>query len=257
MVIYGNRGAALASGVCLAILLSSAACAHDIWLTEGKGAEGHVVQVDFGDLSAREMPDVKKLATVDLITPSGRTDLRRPQPKADKAFDHPILVTGPFSAPNGSVVIASYDNGFWVTAPGDRLERNASALLIPNGTGKHWTVKYAKLLLGPGSYTKILGVRLELVAMKDPFSNPGSTLPVKLLLNGKPCPDADIVYTDGFAPLSDKDRPIVKTGADGVAQVPFHKGLELLTTDLNADPLDSTLSEKDHIYASLTFQTAK
>lgn len=166
-------------------------------------------------------------------------------------------MTSPFSAPSDSVVAASYDNGFWVTAPGDRLERNASALLIPNGTGKHWTVKYAKLLLGPGSYSKVLSARLELVAMKDPFSNPGSTLPVKLLLNGKAYPGADITYTDGLEPLSDKDQPSVKTGADGVAQVPFHKGLELLTTDLNADPLDPTLSEKDHIYASLTFQTPK
>lgn len=257
MTIYGVRATALAGGVSLAILLSSAACAHNIWLTKGKGAEGRVVQVDFGDLSAREMPDVKKLATLDLITPSGKTDLRSPQLTASKAFGHPILMTKPFSAPSDSVVTASYDNGFWVAAPGDKQERNVSALLIPNGTGKHWTIKYAKLLLGPGSYTKILGVRLELVAMKDPFTNPGSTLPVKLLLNGRPYSGADIAYTDGLEPLSEKDQPIVKTGPDGVAQVPFHTGLELLTTDLNADPLDSMLSEKDHIYASLTFQTSK
>jgi len=50
-----------------------------------------------------------------------------------------------------------------------------------------WTVKWGKMLLGAGSNDKVLGTRLELVALKDPFTaRPGTTIPVKLLYDGKP-----------------------------------------------------------------------
>jgi nickel transport protein len=169
-----------------------------------------------------------------------------------------VLSTRPFSAPAGAVVAVSYDNGFWIKLPGDKLETNASKIMAPKGTAAHMTVKYGKLLLGAGGYRTVVGSRLELVALKDPFAlAAGQTLPVRLQLNGKPVPGAEIAYTDGLQPIPDAKQPTVKTDADGVAQVPApRKGASLLTTDIETAPAHPALAEQDHIYASLAFDTS-
>ena len=122
-----------------------------------------------------------------------------------------------------------------------------------------WTIKWGKMLLGAGSNDKVLGTRLELVALKDPFTaRPGTTIPVKLLYDGKPFAGADIAYTNGLKPLPDSQQPTVKTGADGVAQIPVGKsGPVLLTTDVMTQPAHAALATADHLYASLAYNTAQ
>jgi len=50
----------------------------------------------------------------------------------------------------------------------------------------------------------------------------------------------------------------VKTGADGVAQIPVGKsGPVLLTTDVMTQPAHAALATADHLYASLAYNTAQ
>jgi uncharacterized GH25 family protein len=242
------------SGLSPTVLLPATASAHDIWLVKGVGG---AIEVDYGDLAERLPPVATRLVSLTLISDSGKTDLRATKLQPSVANGYPILLTKPIEAEPGSVVEASYDNGFFIVIPGDKSTTNTSPLMVPNGTGKKWIAKYSKLLLGPESYKKVLGARLELVALKDPFANLGDTLPVKLLYNGKPYSGAEIAYTDGLQPLSDKDQPKVKTGPDGVAMVPFRKGRTLLTAELNVEPLHPPLANVDNLYVALTFETPK
>jgi uncharacterized GH25 family protein len=242
------------SGLSSTVLLLSAASAHDIWLVKGAGG---AIEVDYGDLTERLPPVAARLVSLTLVSDSGKTDLRATKPQPGVANGYPVLLTKPIEAEPGSVVEVSNDNGFYIVIPGDKSTTNTSPLMVPNGTGKKWIAKYAKLLLGPDSYKKVLGARVELVALKDPFTNPGDTLPVKLLYNGKPYSGAEIAYTDGLEPLSDKDQPKVKTGPDGVAMVPFREGRMLLTAELNVDPMHPPLADVDNLYVALTFETPK
>lgn len=252
------RAGLLAAAGAVTLTGASPAFGHDIWLTADKVRGRYTAQVDFADLADRELADFRKIVSLDLVTPTGSMDLRHPL-TAGQLMGKPVLKTRSFIAPAGSVLAVSYDNGFWMKLSDDPNETNTSKLMVAGGTSPHWTVKYGKLLLGPGSFGRTLGTRLEIVALRDPYTLPRSgKLPVRLLLNGKPYPGADIAYTDGLVPLPDEKQPTVKTNSDGVAEIPVTRvGPVLLTTDLNTKPLHPALADVDHIFASLSYDTSK
>ncbi len=108
--------------------------------------------------------------SLELIDADGhRHDLRHPLREGSR-LGHPVLQTQPFAASSGSVLAVSYDNGFWLKIPGDAKETNTATLMVPRGTASHWTVKYSKALLGPGSFNHRVHSRLELSALADPFT---------------------------------------------------------------------------------------
>jgi nickel transport protein len=244
------------SAVAGASLLSAPApvCAHDIWLTADKSGETRTAQVNFGDTDDRSQADVRRIVTLELIDANGHRDLRHPLKEASR-LGRPVLETQSFKAPANALLAVSYDNGFWLKIPGDMKETNVVSLMVPNGVSRHWTVKYSKILLGPGSFSGRVHSRLELSALEDPFTVPaGSNLHVKLELDGKPVAGARVAYGDGIQPIPDAKMPSVKTGTDGVAQIPLaRRGSYLLTTDPEVAPMHPALAEKDHVFASLTF----
>ncbi|MBA3895865.1 MAG: DUF4198 domain-containing protein [Sphingomonadaceae bacterium] len=254
-----RRRLLLACGLatCAASLPLSPLDAHDIWIVSNAPGTETSAEIVFGDLIGPSLADVKRIVSFDLVTTAGRTDLR-PLLAEAKSNGHPVLKTKPFAAVPGALVAVTYDNGFWVRLPQDKLETNTNPLLAPNAEDPHWTVKWGKELLGPGAYRMLLNTRLELIAMKDPFSaKAGSKLPVKVMLDGKPLAGADIAYTDGIEPLPDPKQPVAKSGADGIAQVPVPRaGPVLLTTDLMAPAAHPSLAKQDHLYASIAYDTS-
>lgn len=251
---------ARAAAVCGLLLWTagSAAFAHDIWLTAGGTNERELAQVNFGDTDNRQMPDEERIISLRIISPGGETDLRTGL-SAAKRLDQPVLVTRPFHAPAGSVLAVSYDNGFWVKIPGDSKQTNTSTLMVPKGTESHWTVKYGKTLLGPGSWRRVLHTRLELIALKDPFKLPaGGRLPVRLELDGRPLAGAKVVFGDGIQPIPDDRMPAMTTGSDGIVEIPLRRrGPYLITTDPEVPPAFPALARHDHLYASLAFDLSK
>jgi uncharacterized GH25 family protein len=237
---------------------TGAAQAHNVWMTTTTSGGQTTAQVLYGDVIGPELADLKKIVSLDLVSPTGKVDLRAGLAKAS-ARGFPILKTGAFRAAKGGVLAVAYDNGFWVRLPGDKLETNTSPLMAPGAAEPHWTVKYGKMLLGPGSHGHILHTRLELVPLRDPYLTAiGGTAPVRLELDGKPFSGAKIAYTDGLKAIPDEKQPTLTTGADGVIQLPIdHKGAYLLTVDINAPPKHASLAAKDHLYASLAFDTSR
>lgn len=252
-----SKSAQLMSVAALA-LAASPAIAHDVWLTVDQHAGQMNAQINNGDTDRREIPDRNRVVTLDLMTGARDVDLRKPLVIGQR-YGQPVLETGPFIASQGGLLSITYDNGFWIDSPKDKSEINSTRWMVPGGTSQHWTVKYGKLLLGPGAFANILHTRLEIVPLKDPFTlRPGQKLPVRLVLSGKPVSGVKIAYGDGVTPIPDERMPFATTGGDGVAEIPLaRKGAYLLTTDYQAYPLRSDLAEYDHLYASLTFDTSK
>ena len=236
----------------------SAAFAHDIWLTADGTPEREEAQVNFGDTDNRQMPDTERIVSLQIVSTGGETDLRTGL-SAAKRMGQPVLVTRPFHAPAGSVLAVSYDNGFWVKIPGDLKQTNTSILMVLKGTESHWTVKYGKTLLGPGSWRRVLHTRLELIALKDPFKLPaGGNLPVRLELDGRPLAGAKVVFGDGIQPIPDDRMPAMTTGSDGIVEIPLRRrGPYLITTDPEVPPALPALARQDHLYGSLAFDLSK
>ena len=248
----------LAVGVGCLMGLAATVGAHDIWLTTEQAGEARKAQVNFGDTDDRSLPDHARIVSLELVGSGGKQDLRHPLTETAR-LGKPVLETQSFKSAAGAVLAVSYDNGFWLKIPGDKKETNTAVLMVPNGEAAHWTVKYSKILLGPGSFSTRVHSRLELSALEDPFSAAaGGTLPVKLELDGKPLAGARVAYGDGIQPIPDAQMPAVKTGADGIARIPLtRKGPYLLTTDPEVAPQYPALAKRDHLFASLTFDLTK
>lgn len=246
-----NGGLAL---LCFAPMLSVAAHAHDIWVTTEKKGDQRIALVNFGDVDKRELAELKKIVTLDLVTAAGATDLRKPLNAGDRK-GAPVYETGAFAPVVGGVLAVSYDNGFWLTRPNDQKETNTSTLMEPKGLDPHWTVKYGKMLLGPGSSGQLANQRGEFVVMKDPFKlKVGEKLPVRLVIDGKPVAGTRVRYSDGVEPLAAEKVPFVKTDKDGMAEIPLErKGPYLIATDPTVAPSAPTLSTGDHVYVALSF----
>jgi uncharacterized GH25 family protein len=244
---------------CAAAMVAAPAFAHDIWTTVDKKPGGKVVaDVGYGDRDDRALPDLEKMVVMDAITPSGVIHLRRPL-KATTRLGHPVIETPPFSIQPGSVIAISYDNGFWERMPGDKGQTNTTELMVPGGTDPHWTVKYSKMLYGAGAYKQVLHQRMELTALKDPFTlKKGDLLPVRVEYEGKPVAGIEVQYEDGISPVPDAKSPKVKTGADGVAMIPMQRvGPYLLVVDANEPAVDKRFAKYDHVFSSMSFDLTK
>lgn len=243
---------------CVAFLAAPAAFAHDIWVTTDKHADQYKAQINFGDVDKRELVDLKKIVTLDLVTASGSTDLRRPMTEGQR-LGAPIMETAPFKAAPDAVIAVSYDNGFWLTRPNDQKETNTSPLMEPKGLDPHWTVKYGKTLLGPGSSAQMTHARGEFVLLKDPYTLAvGQKLPVRLVIDGKPVAGTRVRYSDGIEPLSAEKVPFVKTDKDGMAEIPLErKGAYMIASDPTVPPTHPALSSGDHVFVALSFDLAQ
>lgn len=238
--------------------VSAPANAHNIWLTTSGAGADRTAQVVYGDVIGPELADKNRVVAITLVSDAAPRDLRAGIVKGTD-HGHPVLATKPFDAPANAVLAVSYDNGFWSKLPGETRETNTSSLMVPGVKEAHWTVKFGKRLLGPGAFARRTDARLELVPLEDPYTiKTGGALKVRLLLEGKPVDRAKINYTDGLEAIADDKQPVATTDKTGVASIPMpRKGAYLFTVDVDAPAKHPALAEHDHLYASLSFDTAE
>ena len=204
--------------------------AHDLWLTSTPSGKQLVATIFFGETNRRDLPIVQRLAFVDVIDDKGTVSLRNGAFTEQKANNS--LLTAPFDPPRSNAVLsASYDNGYWLSTP--EGSRNVSRRLFPQGSNTRWVAKFAKTLMGPGAYTRVLGQELELVALEDPFTlATGKTLRVRVQLRGKPVTDASVRILDGVTVMDPKNAKSVPTDSSGIATVPLdRRGLYVLAVE--------------------------
>jgi uncharacterized GH25 family protein len=242
---------ALLLGVCAAGFAANLA-AHDLWLTSAPSGTQLVATIFFGETNRRDLPIVQRLAYVDVIDDKGTVSLRSGTLTEQKADNS--LLTQPFDRPGpNAVMAASYDNGYWLNTPAG--SRNVSRRILPQGTNTRWVAKFAKTLMGPGAYTRVLGQELELVALEDPFKlSIGKTLQVRVQLRGNPVTDAKVRILDGVTVMDPKDAKSVPTDAAGVAKVPLdRRGLYVLAVEYVTPAVPPALADRDEINSTLVF----
>jgi uncharacterized GH25 family protein len=226
--------------------------AHDLWLTSAPSGTQLAATIFFGETNRRDLPVVQRLANVDVIEDKGTVSLRGGTFTEQKANNS--LLTSPFDQPGaGAVLAASYDNGYWLNTP--EGARNVSRRLIPQGSNTRWVAKFAKTLMGPGAYTRVLGQELELVALEDPFTLAGGkSLQVRVQLRGKPVTDAKVRILDGVTVMDPKDARSVPTDASGVATVPLdRRGLYVLAVEYVTAAVSPGLADREEFNSTLAF----
>lgn len=219
------------------------AIAHDAWLQQKTGqlilAYGHGAKLD-----AYDPQKVKEAEAVDCKGESVPVEIVKKKDGVSIA-----------SKGTAATVTVLFDGGYGVkTTDGWKKMTKRKA------QGKFTIVqafksrKYAKALLTRcETFSKPLGLSFEIVPEKDPFAiKPGETLPIKVLLDGKPLAGATIKSGDADR-SKDKEKP--KTDKDGKARVPIAKaGPQLIVakykTPLKGDPDADVLS----LSTSLTFE---
>jgi nickel transport protein len=226
--------------------------AHDLWLTSAPSGSQLVETIFFGETNRRDLPIVQRLAYVDVIGDKGTVSLRN-GPFTEQKMNNSLL-TPPFDPPGANAVLAaSYDNGYWLTTP--EGSRNVSRRLIPQGSNARWVAKFAKTLMGPGAYSRVIGQELELVALEDPFKlAAGKMLRVRVQLRGKPVTDAKVRILDGVTVMDPKDAKSVPADASGVATVPLdRRGLYVLAVEYIAPEISPGLADHDEFNSTLVF----
>jgi nickel transport protein len=237
----------LKSALALALASASIAQAHDIvlvpeanqlrvryghpqdWLSVDKSRLIEL-QVLRGDAAPADAQAALKTQGIDLVAPKAKLG----------------------GAQGAWLATARYDNGLWSElqpgADGKSEWRNASGLMVPNPKSTSLSVKFAKAYAGSAADTvafrRRAGHLLEIVPQKNPLAlRPGETLPVLVLFNGKPLPNAGIEVGDMVTKLDEDKIKRYTTGADGIAQLPLRaKGVHMFGVDVER-PNDGSLGD--------------
>jgi nickel transport protein len=244
----------LVAGVALSVR------AHDLVLIPAGNGHELNLRIKFGHAQEWEPPEIHRLYYLSAFPP--QTNGGEISWLSGLAVDGVDLLAKAGSsspAPSGTWVIAgSYDNGFWVHADGGILF-NTDNMEYPSATNSGHYIKYAKALIFHGSlsadYKRVIGSRVELVPVSDPFSiKVGQFLPIQALYEGKPLVGVGLEIGDGKTKIKEEDIPRYKTNAQGIAQVPItHGGVEVIAVDYKTPSRTPDASADDNYSSTLTF----
>lgn len=119
--------------------------------------------------------------------------------------------------------------------------------------------RYAKSLVAVGDGAgadREVGLKTEIVALANPYTDKMNVFPVKVLLDGKPRADAQIELFDKD-PDGEVEITLYRTNADGIGSFPVSAGHEYLVDAVELLPLDEGDPTKYpvwlSVWASLTF----
>ncbi len=243
--------------------------AHDLWLiADERPAVGQPVTIacnvgmDFP--SSESAPDPAKFKRRLLILPDGAEGELKPAGQKEKSGllqftpqkagihvaaveTQPRLITLQAQAFNDYLISDGMPHVYLMRAKDKTLDQ----------PGKERYSKYVKTIIpvgnGPGDATRVLGLTLEIVPLRDPTTvKVGETLAVRVLFQGKPLPEAPV----GWQHPGDGEhaRGYVRTDAKGEALVPVAKA-GLMTVRLTHMTRPKTAEyEWESFWATLTFR---
>ncbi len=120
--------------------------------------------------------------------------------------------------------------------------------------------RHAKSLIAIGSgqgADKELGLKTEIVALANPYTENINALPVKILLDGIPRANVQVELFEK-APDGTVEISLYRTNADGIGTVPIKPGHEYLVDSVTVLPLEPEDVKVDAVWlslwASLTFK---
>ncbi|MCI0348416.1 MAG: DUF4198 domain-containing protein [Acidobacteriales bacterium] len=211
------------SSVCLALLVSTAALGHDLYLVTGvRGAEGKIcarIGEDFPESENAVTPD--RLTRFAVRTSNGSKDLQAKVSgkqlcaiaPSQRDFIAEMVVQPRF------IKLGGRDFNEYIEGEGLKAVMQSRANDGPSADGRELYSRYSKVIAGKADAHAVLGHTLEIVLEKDPAAmKPGEALPVRVLFKGKPLADAQVAAVYAGAKLKGHKFPVAtRTDSEGRA----------------------------------------
>jgi nickel transport protein len=199
--------------------LSTAVAAHSAWVAQRSGS----MAVIYGHGASDESYDAAKVKDVKAFAADGT------------AITTTLAPVGPYvgltkeDAEKVAIFGVTFDNGLW-TEKADGKWVNEGKSKHPDAKSAGRYIKHVVAVIKPAQKPgQAIGHALEIVPLADPLAlKVGDDLKVRVLLNGKPLADAEIIgeYT------TDPDTKSAKTDASGEATIKVRNfGLNVLVTN--------------------------
>ena len=223
----------------IAALFTAQASAHGLWTEERRGN----IEVVYGHGAEDNAFKAQKISGAWAYDANGKMI----PVSVERLADHARLKT--LKPP--AVMAVALNNGMW-SQTADKKWINEGRSKVPGATEATQTFKYSLAIYQPGAkLPKLDQIKLLIVPEVDPMTvGPGKSLPVRVLLDGKPAAGVKLYGDYRSAP----NTLSTETDKDGRAQVLVrNEGLNVIAAQVEVPVKDSVDVDSRGLFSSLTF----
>ncbi|MBV4547613.1 DUF4198 domain-containing protein [Pseudomonas triticicola] len=223
----------------LAALFTGQVSAHGLWTEERRGN----IEVVYGHGAEDNAFKAQKISGAWAYDASGKMI----PVSVERLADHARLK--PLKPP--AVLAVALNNGMW-SQTADKKWINEGRSKVPGATEATQTFKYSLAIYQPGAkLPKLDQIKLLILPEVDPLTvGPGKSLPVRVLLDGKPAAGVKLYGDYRSAP----NTLSTETDKDGRAQVLVrNEGLNVIAAQVEVPVRDSADVNSRGLFSSLTF----
>lgn len=223
----------------IAALFTGQVSAHGLWTEERRGN----IEVIYGHGAEDNAFKAQKISGAWAYDASGKMI----PVSVERLADHARLK--PLKPP--AVLAVALNNGMW-SQTADKKWINEGRSKVPGATEATQTFKYSLAIYQPGAkLPKLEQIKLLILPEVDPLTvGPGKSLPVRVLLDGKPAAGVKLYGDYRSAP----NTLSTETDKDGRAQVLVrNEGLNVIAAQVEVPVKDSVDVDSRGLFSSLTF----
>ncbi|CAH0245208.1 DUF4198 domain-containing protein [Pseudomonas sp. H26/SER47-MNA-CIBAN-0231] len=223
----------------IAALFTGQVSAHGLWTEERRGN----IEVIYGHGAEDNAFKAQKISGAWAYDASGKMI----PVSVERLADHARLK--PLKPP--ALMAVALNNGMW-SQTADKKWINEGRSKVPGATEATQTFKYSLAIYQPGAkLPKLEQIKLLILPEVDPLTvGPGKSLPVRVLLDGKPAAGVKLYGDYRSAP----NTLSTETDKDGRAQVLVrNEGLNVIAAQVEVPVRDSADVDSRGLFSSLTF----
>ena len=223
----------------IAALFTGQVSAHGLWTEERRGN----IEVVYGHGAEDNAFKAQKVSGAWAYDASGKMI----PVSVERLADHARLK--PLKPP--AVMAVALNNGMW-SQTADKKWINEGRNKVPGATEATQTFKYSLAIYQPGAkLPKLDQIKLLILPEVDPLTvGPGKSLPVRVLLDGKPAAGVKLIGDYRSAP----NTLSTETDKEGRAQVLVrNEGLNVIAAQVEVPVKDSVDVDSRGLFSSLTF----
>lgn len=230
---------ALKSLAVLGLLFATQVSAHGLWTEQRRGH----IEVVYGHGAEDEAFKAKKVSGAWAYDASGRMIPVTVQRLDDQARLQPLKPP--------AVLAVAFDNGLWSQTP-DKKWVNKGRSQVPGALETTQALKYSLAIYQAGAkLPKLDQLRMVIMPEVDPLTvGPGQSLPVRVLIDGKPAAGIKLIGDYRSAP----NTLSTETDKDGRAQVLVrNEALNVIAAQVEVPVQGNSEIQTRALFSSLTF----
>lgn len=223
----------------IGLLFATQVSAHGLWTEQRRGN----IEVIYGHGAEDNAFKAQKISGAWAYDASGKMI----PVTVERLNDHARLK--PLKTP--AVLAVALDNGMW-SQTADKKWINKGRTQVPGAIESTQTFKYSLAIYEPGAkLPKLDALKLLILPEADPLTvGPGKSLPVRVLLDGKPAAGVKLIGDYRNAP----NTLSTETDKDGRAQVLVrNEGLNVISAQVEVPLKDNADVATRGLFTSLTF----